>query len=197
MNNIAQQLITGLPEDKTKHPWEVSKWAKLLDLGNTERGNFGEDWVKKYLEQEGYKVEKADGTKHHSKKENKSCDLCVNDDIRVEVKLGFAMLHKAHSVGKTGLRKLVLDGSAWFHLIEGTADVYAFIAINPEAGTDYHVRQGWRTEHEDSFIFFVPAQTLSEWIEKNYFTLKYEQWSTGNSILKKINYGLDFREFPY
>lgn len=196
MNSIAEEILKDMPEpEDTRHPWELSKWKKLWATSNVDRGKFGEDWVIKYLTQKGYKVERAAGTKHHSEKKDKGCDLMVNEDIRVEVKLGFTHLMKK-SISRPQ-RTLVLDGTAWFHLLEGTADVYALIGINPDEDMEYHVRKGWRTDHESSYLLFITQKIFKEWVEKRHLWQKYDQWSTSASTMKKINYGLDYREFPY
>jgi hypothetical protein len=189
MNSIAEQLLKDMPNQR--HPWELSKWAKLWACSNVDRGLFGENWIAKYLEQKGYKAVKAPST---CDKEDKGCDLLVNDDIRVEVKLGFAAIQKRTK--KTVQRRLLLDASSWYHLEEGTADVYALIGINPDEDMEYHVRPGWRTDHEDSYLIFITEKIFKEWGEKNILTRVYDQWMTSSSTMKKIDYGYDFREFP-
>lgn len=184
---IAKEVSKEFVSETPTTLWDDSEWLPIFNIQNKNRGIFGEEWIKQRLTLEGYKVDKGITSFHHGEK---GCDLVVNDTIRVEVKLGFALKN-------SGGTKLCLDSSIWQHLDETTADVYTLIGINPDRHLDYHVRRGWRTEHEPYYIIYVTKEKLSDLIEKGKAAAQYDGWQLGSKFLKYIDYGYDMRNFPY
>ena len=179
---VSREFVPELPTS----PWCDSEWWDVYNLANKHRGIFAEKWLKELLKLEGYKVDKG----IPSGKGRKGCDLLVNDNIRVEAKLSFARINQ-------GTRKLCLDEFTWLHLDETTADVYALIGINPDKHLDYHVRRGWRTEHEPYYIIYLLQEDLEDLIAAEIPSTIYGEWQLCGSFLQLINYGYDLRKFPY
>ena len=185
IDSIAKEVSKEFVPKAPTTLWDDSEWLPIFNIPNKNRGAFAEKWIKQRLTLEGYKVDKGISTIANGEK---GCDLLVNDTIRVEVKLGFAT--------KSG-NKLCLDSSIWQHLDETTADVYVLIGINPDKHLDYHVRRGWRTEHEPYYIIYVTKKELNSIIEKGKAVKQYNNWQLGGSFLQYVDYGYDMRKFPY
>jgi len=184
---IAKEVSKEFVSETPTTLWDDSEWLPIFNIQNKNRGIFGEEWIKQRLTLEGYKVDKGIGS---GKTVGKGCDLLVNDNIRVEVKLGFALKN-------SGGTKLCLDSSIWQHLDETTADVYILIGINPDKHLDYHVRRGWRTEYEPYYIIYLLQEDLKDLIDAGIAAVQYGEWQLCGSFLKCIDYGYNMREFPY
>jgi hypothetical protein len=179
---VSKEFISAVPNS----PWCDSAWWDIFNLANKHRGTFAEKWVQKLLQSKGYKVDKGIA----SSPGKKGCDLLVNDNIRVEVKLSFARINQ-------NKKKLCLDQFTWFHLDETTADVYILIGINPDKHLDYHVRRGWRTEHEPYYMIYLLQEDLEDLVEAEIPSTIYGEWQLCGSFLQLIDYGYNMREFPY
>tara|TARA_B100001250_G_C19543192_1_gene675638 strand:- start:98 stop:661 length:564 start_codon:yes stop_codon:yes gene_type:complete len=179
---VSKSFISTVPTTL----WYDSQWSDIFNLPNKNRGIFAEKWLQELLTIKGYKVGKG----IPSGPGKKGCDLLVNNNIRVEVKISFARRNQ-HA------NKLSLDEFSWPHLDETTADVYALIGINPDKHLDYHVRRGWRTKHEPHCIIYLLQEDLEDLINAGIAASIFNNWQLGGKFLQRIDYGYHMRDFPY
>ena len=121
--------------------------------------------------------------------------------------------------------RVIADSQKWCELkpYEDRADVYALVGINHEIKPYFRTRvskkdvfPSWRQEFEEAFIIYFTERQLQDLVKKYKigdgntvrgsgiiygFSQKPVQknakaFDTSKSLLRMINYGLDYREFP-
>ena len=185
MNHLINEFLDTIVVDTTDG-WETSKFNAWQKQGNKAKGTTGENYIKYFLDTQGYlNVVKVGGCRDHDLK---------SDSQNIEVKTSFAMKNDG---------KIIHDSWKFQHIgFHKDWEYIVFIGINPPLSMG-RVRRGWRDNPKDFNVAWFTREQLENFRNEELLTPQQggkkgenDDWWTTGSFFKDINYGVGYENIP-